>query len=159
MRKIEKLIYQFETWIAGVTLVAILIAPMLDVVERNLKVSLIGLGTEMQEIVIYMFIYLSYVGISIAVRTRAHIRTTLLLGLLPAKIREGIELSCKLLFLSFCMFMLFESGRLLSYSFRMGEKTPSLGIPIYFILLALPLGFVLSSFHLIVMIYEKKDLG
>jgi len=108
-----------------------------------------------QEISRYLFVYLVYIGIAIAVRSQAHTRMSFVLNILPKKIKGILEIVDQFLFLGFCIAMFYQSMSLVKFSFEMGDLTPATGVPMYLIFLALPLGFALSSLHLILIIYEK----
>lgn len=110
-----------------------------------------------EEIARYAFIYLAWVGASIAVRDRAHIRIDVILHYLSVRMKALVYLFGDLCMLALAVLALWTAIESVEISMRFGSVTHGLRISLAWFLMAVPLGFSLMIFRLIQSIW--RDFG
>ena len=102
-----------------------------------------------EELARYFFIWATYVGIAYAVRKDAHIRVTMGTDLLSAKGQTYVRILTHVIFGAFALFVMYQGWFMVEKTFRFGQKSASLGIPMGIIYLAPFTGFLLVVLRLI----------
>jgi TRAP-type C4-dicarboxylate transport system permease small subunit len=110
-----------------------------------------------EEIARYAFIYLAWVGASVAVKDRAHIRIDVILHYLPARGKALIYLFGDICMLGLAILALYTAIESLEVSIRFGSVTHGLRISLAWFLAAVPLGFSLMTYRLCQSIW--RDFG
>ena len=110
-----------------------------------------------EEIARYAFIYLAWVGASIAVKDRAHIRIDVIMHYLSNRMKAVIYLFGDLCMLGLALLALYTAIESMEISLRFGSVTHGLRISLAWFLAAVPLGFSLMSYRLCQSIW--RDLG
>jgi len=110
-----------------------------------------------EEIARYAFIYLVWIGVSAAVRDRAHIRIDVLMQFLSMRGKALIYLLGDLVMLAVALLALYYSYETLMISIKFGSVTHGLRIDQAWFLAAVPFGFTLTCFRLIQSIW--RDWG
>lgn len=101
-----------------------------------------------EEIARYAFIYLAWVGASIAVKDRAHIRIDVILHYLPVRGKALVYLFGDLCMLGLAILALVTAWESLMVSINFGSVTHGLRISLAWFLAAVPLGFSLMIYRL-----------
>lgn len=107
-----------------------------------------------EEIARYAFIYLVWIGVSAAVRDRAHIRIDVLLHYLSPRGKALLYLFGDFVMLGVALLALFYSLETLKISFKFGSVTHGLRIEQAWFLAAVPFGFSLTCFRLVQSIWR-----
>ena len=102
-----------------------------------------------EELARYFFIWATYVGIAYAVRKDAHIRVTMASDLLSAKGQVFLRILSHIIFGAFAIFVMYQGWFMVEKTFRFGQKSASLGMPMGIIYLAPFTGFLLVVVRLI----------
>jgi len=110
-----------------------------------------------EEIARYAFIYLAWVGASIAVKDRAHIRIDVILHYLSERGKALVYLFGDLCMLGLAIIALYTAIESLQISMKFGSVTHGLRISLAWFLAAVPLGFTLMSYRLCQSIW--RDFG
>ncbi len=110
-----------------------------------------------EEIARYAFIYLAWVGASIAVKDRAHIRIDVIMHYLSNRMKAVIYLFGDLCMLGLALLALYTAIESMEISLRFGSVTHGLRISLAWFLAAVPLGFSLMSYRLCQSIW--RDFG
>jgi TRAP-type C4-dicarboxylate transport system permease small subunit len=106
-----------------------------------------------QEIGQYVFVWVSTIGIAIALRKKAHIGLTIIVNMFPKNFRKIINLITKLIMLSFYLIIM-HGGFLFARAGYM-ESTDSLQwLPMFYVYVAIPLSALFMTIFSIVDIYE-----
>ncbi|WP_188717291.1 TRAP transporter small permease [Paracoccus acridae] len=106
-----------------------------------------------EELARYLFIWATYLGISYAVRLDAHIRVTMLTDVLPMGGRIMVRILTHLIFGAFALYVMYQGWFMVEKTFRFGQKSASLGIPMGIVYLAPLTGFGLTVLRLIQRIF------
>ncbi len=104
--------------------------------------------TWIDEISIYCMIWMVYIGASLAVRERAHIRVFSLLFVLPRRWASVLLVASDAIWLAFNLLMIWEGSVLVQSMWRQPFTSPALGIPQKWPYLAVAVGFALMTLRL-----------
>ncbi len=110
-----------------------------------------------EEIARYAFIYLAWVGASVAVKDRAHIRIDVILNYLSTRGKAVVYLFGDICMLGIALLAVYTALESLEISIRFGSVTHGLRISLAWFLAAVPLGFSLMTYRLCQSIW--RDLG
>jgi len=110
-----------------------------------------------EEIARYAFIYLAWVGASIAVKDRAHIRIDVIMHYLSNRMKALVYLFGDVCMLALALLALYTAFESMVISLEFGSVTHGLRISLAWFLAAVPLGFSLMSYRLCQSIW--RDLG
>lgn len=107
-----------------------------------------------EEIARYAFIYLAWVGASIAVKDRAHIRIDVIMHYLSDRMKALVYLFGDICMLGIAVLALYTAIESLEVSIRFGSVTHGLRISLAWFLAAVPLGFSLMTYRLLQSIWR-----
>jgi TRAP-type C4-dicarboxylate transport system permease small subunit len=102
-----------------------------------------------EELARYLFIWVSYIGVSYAVKKHAHIRIEAAVLLMPKRIHKYIYILSNIVFLVFAVMVVKEGFVLSMKIFKFGQSSPAMGIPMGYIYLAPTVGFFLVFIRLV----------
>ncbi|WP_077622405.1 TRAP transporter small permease [Sediminibacillus massiliensis] len=103
-------------------------------------------STVTEEFLRFSLIWLSMLTAAYVVGKRTHIKFTLVSDRLKGSKKRGLEIFIQAMFLVFSLgIMVFGGGK--AVSLTMAQLSPSLGIPMGFVYLALPVSGVLIAFY------------
>ena len=101
-----------------------------------------------EELAVYGMIFAVYLGASMAVRERAHIRITALVNLLPRPVQVAAVVLADMLWFGFVVFLVWQSTLYTKLLFEVTYISPGLGIEQKWVQLFLPLALVLMLFRI-----------
>lgn len=101
-----------------------------------------------EELSRYFFIWATYLGTAYAVRKDAHIRVTMVSDSLPERGRIALRILSHMLFAGFALYVMYQGWFMVEKTFRFGQKSASLGIPMGVVYLAPLTGFALTVIRL-----------
>ncbi|MFA0175895.1 TRAP transporter small permease [Vibrio lentus] len=143
----------FENTIAVILLVIMTAAIFLQVVSRTFDYSIAWT----EELARYCFIWLVYIGISFAVAKKSHIKIEAIAMLIDEKEKKYLSLFSDFVFLAFSVVILFKSTQMVANLYYLGQTSPALGLPMWIVYLAGPIGFALTSIRLIQQMVSTTD--
>lgn len=108
-----------------------------------------------EEIARYMFIWLTYIGISYGVKTRRHIKVDAALLLLSDKKKNIVYLLSDLIFLVFAVIVVLKGVQVAQLIIKLGQYSPALGIPMGYVYIAPVVGFSMVCVRLVQNIYFR----
>ncbi len=147
MRKILDLLDRnCERWLLLV-FYTMIVATIGSEVVRRFGLSYSSIWGE--EVARYSFIYLVWIGVSAAVRDRAHIRIDVLLHYLSARAKAFVYLFGDFVMLGVALLALFYSVETVMTSVKFGSVTHGLRIGQAWFLAAVPFGFTLTCFRIL----------
>ena len=157
MKFLKLLDDHIEEWLLVITYVAMLIIATAQVFFRyviNFSLSW------SQDLLTYILIWSVFIGISLAVRKRRHIKVELAFLILPEKASFYLKVLSNYIFMIFCCiisyFSLHKVYKLIFVNPQMSEST---GLPMWVIQVAIPFGFILSIYRLIIdtkLLYKER---
>ncbi len=111
-----------------------------------------------EELAVYMFVWFAYFGASYAALLSAHNRVTFQFKLMPKKMAVVLEAISDVIWICFNLYFAY-----LSFDFIMRAnafwKSQTLGIPMKFFYIILPVAFVLMTIRILQVNYSKFVLG
>ena len=107
----------------------------------------------------YLFIWMTYIGISYGVKKNRHIKVDVALKLFPQKLRGYVVLLSDIIFMVFAAVIVYESFALSMKIFGFKQTSPAMGLPMGIVYLAPVTGFAITALRLVQsMIQTMKDI-
>jgi C4-dicarboxylate transporter DctQ subunit len=100
-----------------------------------------------EEFTRYLMVWVVFLASSLALREDSHISIGILVNRFGGRARSLLNLVAYLLLLIFLVFLGIEG--VIALSFQMGQIIPSLGVPIFWFYLAIPVGSALMVLNLL----------
>jgi TRAP-type C4-dicarboxylate transport system permease small subunit len=156
MKLAKKIFANFELVACQTLLVAFVLLLFFQIVGREI----IGFSfVWSEELSTYMFVWFVYFGASYAAKMGAHNRVTFQLKLVPQRVATILEATADLIWICFNIYFVY-----LSYDFVFNKankfwKSQTLGVPMKYFYLILPLAFLIMSIRIIQLNYKKLIKG
>ena len=112
-----------------------------------------------EELATYMFVWFAYFGASYAAKLYAHNRVTFQFGKLPRKVVNYIEAFADLFWIFFNCYFIYLSFTFVFFKMNLFWKSQTLGVPMKYIYMVLPIAFALMTFRVIQAHYLKLVKG
>lgn len=106
-----------------------------------------------EEFTRYLMVWVVFLASSLAIREDSHISIGILVNRFRGRTRSWLNLIAQLLLLTFLIFLIIEG--VIALSFQMDQIIPSLGLPIFWFYLAIPVGSFLMILNLLPKIWEN----
>lgn len=159
MNILKKINDNLEEWILKITYFAMLIIATAQVFFRYVINYSISWS---QDLLTYMLIWSVFVGISLAVKRRKHIKVELAFILFSKKKQFVLKVFSNLAFMVFCLiisyFSMIKIYKLIFVNQQISEST---GLPMWIIQVSVPIGLLLSLYRLItdtkLLFKERKE--
>ncbi len=162
MKGLSVLDRRFEEILIVTGFLTFIILINLQVINRYLLPFLdIGnITTWTEELSRYLFIFVSFLGASLAIRKRESIQVSIVINRLPGSIQSALHLA-NLLFMFYFSYMMVTNGfQLISFQIETQQTTPALSIPMGIPYSSIPIGFALIMIRLIQMfIKDTKTMS
>ena len=100
-----------------------------------------------EEAVRFSMVWAVLLGSAVVARDRAHIRIDVVENMLPPRIRKGLDLVLDLLMIAFCLILVVTGLQFAGRS--MMQTSPSLGLPMWAVYGAMPLGASLQGLFML----------
>ncbi|WP_348774429.1 TRAP transporter large permease subunit [Cytobacillus oceanisediminis] len=145
--------------VAGFMLFILLIN--LQVINRYVLpfIEIANITTWTEETSRYLFIFVSFLGASFAIKKRDSIQVTAVVDRFPAGLQRSIQLANSIFMLNFSYMMVTNGFNLISFQFETAQTTPALTIPMAIPYSSVPIGFLLIAFRLIQnLLHDAKDM-
>ncbi|WP_082252856.1 TRAP transporter large permease subunit [Bacillus sp. FJAT-27251] len=145
--------------VAGFLLFILLIN--LQVINRYILpfIEIANLTTWTEETSRYIFIFVSFLGASLAIKNRDSIQVTAALDKFPARIQKSIGVANSIFMLYFSYIMVTYGFSLNSFQLETAQTTPALSIPMAIPYSAVPIGFLFMAVRLIQnLLKDTKDM-
>ncbi|NBB80936.1 MAG: TRAP transporter small permease subunit [Verrucomicrobia bacterium] len=140
--RMDRQIGRLEGILLAVGVIAMTVNTIAGVVSRFVFNSALTVTDELNVIFIVL---VTFAGLSYAARQGRHIRMSAIYDLLPARGRKALMVLIAGT-TSACMFFLaYYSGYYIKEVYESGRVLPALGLPVFYIYLWVPLGFVMTG--------------
>ena len=138
---------------AEVFLIYILLPVMCIIILANTLARYTGLFTQYltwaEELARYIMIYMAFIGAALVMQTNGHYKMTAVVDALPKKVGTVVKAVALLITLAFALFLAKVGFDCCLKIATMGQKTPTLKIPMAIPYAAIPVGMGLGSIQLI----------
>jgi TRAP-type C4-dicarboxylate transport system permease small subunit len=145
-----------ESYICRALLVTFVSLLFLQIVLRQFFDYTLPWG---EELATYLFVWFAFFGASYATRKAAHNRVTFQFKLFPQAFATVSEALADLLWLGFNLYFVYLSTDFVFNRMNLFWKSQTMGIPMKYIYLVLPLAFALMSLRIIQVNYLKLVKG
>lgn len=135
-----------EGYVSFILLLAMTIVMMMEVVARFIFQSSFQWSVELSR---YLFVWFIFISASYAITQNTHIRIEGLNNLLPAKIRPYLVLIGNFLWVMLSLFVAYIGIKYSVDALNSGQISTVMRIPMGFIYLAIPVGYVLMALRLL----------
>ncbi len=153
---LAKLDRYFEEVICALCLGMVVGSVLLQVILRFVFSSAAAWA---EETAVYGMIFAVYLGASMAVRERAHIRITLLVHCFPRRLQVASIVLADVLWLGFVIFMIKQTTAYTQLLFNVTYQTPGLGIEQRWVQMLIPMVFCLMSFRILQVYWRWRADG
>ena len=152
LRHLDKL----ESYICRILLASFVVLLFVQIVARQI----FGMSiTWIEELSVFLFVWFAYLGASYATRMAAHNRVAFHLAILPRRQARIVEAIGDLFWLSFNVVFIFVSYDFVFHKMNKFMKAQTLGVPMKWVYVILPLAFALMSIRIIQVNYLKLVKG
>ncbi|MGM8213071.1 TRAP transporter large permease [Virgibacillus sp. W0430] len=162
IRIIKVIDHRFEEVFIVLGFLAFIILINLQVINRYVLpfIDIPNLTTWTEEAARYIFIYISYLGASLAIKKRESIQVDVLLSKLPKNIQKSITLATTLLMFYFSYILIKGGFTMISFQLETNQVTPALSIPMAIPYSAVPLGFLIIFVRMVQnLIQDVKEMN
>lgn len=154
--KIYKIIDNFESYICRALLATFVVLLFAQILSRELFNYSFSWS---EELATYMFVWFVYFGASYAAKLYAHNRVTFQFNKLPKKVTNIIEGIADLFWIAFNVYFVYLSFTFVFFKMNLFWKSQTLGIPMKYIYVILPIAFSLMTIRIIQANYLKLVKG
>ncbi|MDY4060701.1 MAG: TRAP transporter small permease [Anaerovoracaceae bacterium] len=102
-----------------------------------------------EELVRYMYVWETWIGVSYAAKRGSHLRITMLKDKLKGKAQIALETFVVVIWIVFALFVFVQGIDAINTITAFSQKSSALRIPMQYCYLAIPVGMVLMSIRLI----------
>lgn len=106
-----------------------------------------------EELATYMFVWFAYLGAVVAAKMSAHNRVTFHFQFMPKAIAKGMLVFADLLWVAFNTYFVYLSYDFVFNRMNLFWKSQTLGVPMKYIYLILPVAFTLMSVRILYNVY------
>ena len=145
IQKVDKCLSMIENAVIILGLSAMFLILLAQVIMRYVFSRPL---TWSEEAARFIFVYVSFIGISYAYRQKGHIRMEVVVNLFPQAVRRGLEVLINLGTIALFCYMISFSFRFIGI--QAGVKATATHIPMSIVYTALPLGMALSCVRLLI---------
>lgn len=145
IQKVDKCLSMIENAVIILGLSAMFLILLAQVIMRYVFSRPL---TWSEEAARFIFVYVSFIGISYAYHQKGHIRMEVVVNLFPQAVRRGLEVLINLGTIALFCYMIPFSFRFIGI--QAGVKATATHIPMSIVYTALPLGMALSCVRLLI---------
>ena len=157
LKKFADFVNKIVAAFAIVLLVILIFACVLQVFFRVVLHNSLSWSEELAR---YMYVWVTWVGVSYSVRNGSHLRITMLRDRLPLKGRQGLEILVTIVWIAFGLFVMYMGIEAVTMIATYGQRSSALRIPMQFCYLSIPVGMGLMILRLIgSLIGQFKNFG
>ncbi|MGH1427312.1 MAG: TRAP transporter small permease [Arenicella sp.] len=156
MGALKKIFANIESYICQLLLVVFVCLLFAQIVSREFFGYSIAWTEELS---VYLFVWFVFFGASHAAKLAAHNRVTFQFKLMPQKLTAFFQLLSDLIWLAFNIYFIYISYQFIFYKMNLFWKSQTLGVPMRYIYLILPIAFTLMSIRIIQVNYLKFVKG
>ncbi|MCM3397457.1 TRAP transporter large permease subunit [Oceanobacillus profundus] len=142
---------RFEEVLIVLGFLTFIILINLQVINRYILpfIEFANITTWTEEVSRYIFIFVSFLGASLAIKKRDSIQVTALVDRLPSGLQKSIHIANTIFMLYFSYMIVKYGYTLIMFQFETGQTTPAISLPMAIPYSAVPLGFLLMAIRLI----------
>jgi TRAP-type C4-dicarboxylate transport system permease small subunit len=152
MKKLANCYNKFEEYALVLSLIITVIVIFIQVIARYVFNSSLSWSEEFSR---YLFIWQTWLGSSVALRDKKHIRLEILDNKFGPKGFNMMMIMADVLWLAFDIFLITSGVELVSKQWMRGTRSSGIGIPLAFVYASLPFSSLVIAFRLVVEIIQS----
>lgn len=152
MRIVFKIINNFEEWLCEALLAFFIVLMFAQIVLRSLWGYSIPWG---EELATYLFVWFTYLGAVVAAKMSAHNRVSFQFMFFPKWVKTISETIADLLWVSFNFYFVWLSYDFVFNRMNLFWKSQTLGVPMKYFYMILPVAFLLMSIRILWNVYLR----
>ncbi|WP_313238351.1 TRAP transporter small permease [Sporosarcina ureae] len=141
---------KMEEWLLIISTLFIVALVFLQVLSRYVFNISVGWSAELAR---YLLIWITWISMSYTIRKNDHIKITLLVDRLPVNVQKVVQVIVILLWSVFAIVMAIVGTQVVQTLKLMGQKTSTLGLPMWVVYLIIPIGGMLMLIRLVQRLY------
>lgn len=145
-----------ESWLCRILLATFVTLLFAQIVSRQVFGHSISWSEELST---YMFVWFAFFGASHAAKVSAHNRVTVQFRLMPPRAAAVVEAFSDLLWVAFNLYFVYLSYVFIFEKMNLFWKSQTLGVPMKYLYLILPVAFALMAFRVLQVNYLRFVLG
>lgn len=147
LKKIDKYLSKVEAFLLSYTVIAMAIVLIGNVLSRSIFNRS---WTFVEEVGQLMVIIITFVGVSYAARNGRHIRMSAVFDAVPMKVKKVLILIISLVTAITLLYFAYLGFTYMQFVMGTGRVTPALRIPAYFMVVFVPVGFLLAGIQYLI---------
>lgn len=140
-----KILRQVQEWAGGLLLLAIFLDVLLQIVTRQLGMSL----TFTEELARFLLIWMAFIGIAAATYRNAHMCMDFVVERVPQPWRGYLTNLARLLFLVYVLLLGYSGALLTNLQWTMGRRWSTLDVPVWLVNVVVPVGMALTAIAIV----------
>jgi TRAP-type C4-dicarboxylate transport system permease small subunit len=137
---------KLEEWFIVYTLALMTIIILAQIIMRYIFSNSLSWSEELAR---YMFLWISWVGASYAVREHAHLRVEILANMCKGKNRVIFEILVYIGWTAFTIFLAYQGCKATGFLVRSDQRSPALNMPMFIPYASVPVGCALMACRLL----------
>ena len=156
MMTVRKFLHNFEEYFCVWIMAVMTVLVFFQVVMRYVFSNSLSWSEELAR---FIFLWLSWMGASYAVRERSHFRVEMFVNMIKGKTRIFFEYIILLAWFSFCFFLAWQGTKLLIFLQGTGQISTAMSMPMTWPYASVPVASALMCLRLIVEMYDLHKRG
>lgn len=149
-RSLLKWINNLETMLCELLLAAFVLLLFAQIIARQVFQYSIAWSEELST---YMFVWFAYLGAVVAAKMSAHNRVTFHFRFMPQVLAKSLLVFADLLWVAFNTYFVYLSYDFVFNRMNMFWKSQTLGVPMKYLYMILPIAFTLMSIRILFNVY------
>lgn len=145
LNKIAKFLYNFEEYFCQILLSFFVVLLFLQIILRQFFNYSIPWG---EELATYLFVWFAYMGAVVAAKMSAHNRVSFHFKYFPPIVKKISEAFADFLWICFNLYFVFLSYDFIFNKMNLFWRSQTMGIPMKYFYMVLPLAFLLMSIRI-----------
>lgn len=151
-----KILDNIESYICRVLLIVFVSLLMVQIISREM----FGYSFSwIEELATYLFVWFAYFGASHAAKMAAHNRVTFQFKLFPKIVQTVSEFFADMIWLAFNLYFIYLSYDFVFHKMNLFWKSQTLGVPMKYFYMVLPISFAFMSIRILQVNYLKLVKG
>ncbi len=157
MQKILTAIETVQGYVLGGLMTLITLAYGVNVLVREVRPDLATHLVWIEELSLYALVWMVFLALSIALSGGRHIGMRVVLSRLPAGAQRLVKLAINLVGLGFSIYLVKIGVEITAFVAASGQRSPTLGIPVAWLYIVLPTGFLLLAVRYLIELVTPAD--
>ncbi len=143
-----------EESLIAIFLILMVILIFLATASRYLGIGSITWGEELAR---YLMIWMTYLGLGVAAKRKAHFTVNAFVEFFPEKIQRYIRIYQLGVVIAFCILVIILSSKIVLIQYGINQTSPSMYLPMWLVYSAIPIGTFLLMFRFAQSVLTHKE--